>query len=207
MERVTGRRIPGGTGGVDRDSEPRTDTGWYKVPTPLTAGMGRIELTSSQQRILTVLINRYQAADSPIPAKEIAAEIDRQPRTVRNQMSSLKDLGLVEGVPGPAGGYKPTATAFETLDRDAVEDPETVVLAREFERVDAIVDEISFPNVHHPETCRARIRFQQSIQDLDEGDAIAIGAMPDAELLIAGEIEAIETTRNRIILDVARLEA
>ncbi|WP_049927237.1 Rrf2 family transcriptional regulator [Halopiger goleimassiliensis] len=169
--------------------------------------MGRIELTSSQHRILTVLINRYQAEDSPIPAKSIASEVDREPRTVRNQMSSLKDLGLVEGIPGPAGGYEPTSTAFDILDREAIDDPETAVLAREFDRVDAIVDEISFPNVHHPEACRARIRFQQSIRDFDEGDAIAIGAMPDAELLLAGEIEAIETTRNQIILDVARIEA
>ena len=169
--------------------------------------MGRIELTSSQHRILTVLINNYQAEDTPIPAKSIAAEVDREPRTVRNQMASLKDLGLVEGIPGPSGGYKPTSTAFEILDREAIDDPETAVLAKEFDRVDAIVDEISFPNVHHPEICRARIRFQQSIQEFDEGDAIAIGAMPDSELLLAGEIEAIETTRNQIILDVARIEA
>ena len=169
--------------------------------------MGRIDLTSSQQRILTVLVNHYQATDAPIPAKDIANEVDREPRTVRNQMSSLKDLGLVEGIPGPAGGYKPTDTAYDILDRTALEDPETAVLAREFERVDAIVDQISFPNVHHPEVCRARIRFQQSIREFDEGDAIAIGAMPDSELLLAGEIEAIETTRNQIILDVARVEA
>lgn len=169
--------------------------------------MGRIELTNSQHRILTVLINRYQAEDEPVPAKEIANEIDREPRTVRNQMASLKDLDLVEGIPGPAGGYEPTPPAFDILDRETVEDPETAILAREFERVDAIVDEISFPNVHHPETCRARIRFQQSIQEFDEGDAIAIGAMPDSQLLLAGEIEAIETTRNQIILDVSRVEA
>ncbi|ARS90869.1 Rrf2 family transcriptional regulator [Natrarchaeobaculum aegyptiacum] len=169
--------------------------------------MGRIELTNSQRRILTVLVNRYQAEDSPIPAKEISSEVDREPRTVRNQMSSLKDLGLVEGIPGPSGGYQPTSAGFDILDRETVENPEMAVLAREFDRVDAIVDEISFPNVHNPDTCRARIRFQQSIQEFDEGDAIAIGAMPNSELLLAGKIEAIETTRNQIILDVARVEA
>jgi len=169
--------------------------------------MGRIELTNSQRRILTVLVNRYQGEDSPIPAKEISDEVDREPRTVRNQMASLKDLGLVEGIPGPSGGYQPTSAGFDILDRKTVEDPEMAVLAREFDRVDAIVDEISFPNVHNPDTCRARIRFQQSIQEFDEGDAIAIGAMPNSELLLAGTIEAIETTRNQIILEVARLEA
>ncbi|THE65923.1 HTH domain-containing protein [Salinadaptatus halalkaliphilus] len=169
--------------------------------------MGRIELTNSQQHILTVLINHYQAADEPIPAKDIASEVDREPRTVRNQMSSLKDLSLVEGIPGPAGGYKPMENAYDILDREELEDPEMAVLAREFDRVDAIVDAITFPNVHHPDVCRARIRFQQSIQEFDEGDAIAIGAMPDSELLLAGEIEAIETTRNQIILDVTQIEA
>jgi len=169
--------------------------------------MSRIELTSNQRHTLTVLINQYQADDEPIPAKEIAAEVGREPRTIRNQMSSLKTLGLVESVAGPAGGYEPTETAYDLLDREAIENPETVVLAREFNRVDAIVDEINFPNVHNPESCRALIRFQQSVSDLEEGDAIAIGAMADAELLIAGEIEVIEPTRNQIILEVTRIEA
>lgn len=169
--------------------------------------MGRIDLTSIQRRILTVLLNHYQGDESPVPAKVIAEVVDREPKTVRNQMSNLKDLGLVEGIPGPTGGYKPTSGAYEAIDREVLEDPETAVLAREFDRVDAIVDEITFPNVHHPESCHARIRFQGTVQEFEEGDAIAIGAMPDSSLLLAGEVLTIETSRNRIVLDVARIEA
>ncbi|MFP8952298.1 Rrf2 family transcriptional regulator [Natrialbaceae archaeon A-arb3/5] len=169
--------------------------------------MAQIDLTNRQRTILTALINNYQVDESPVPARTIATEVDREPRTVRNQMSSLNALGLVEGVPGPNGGYKPTENAYSLLDRQPVDDPETAILAQSFDRVDAVVDEITFTNVHHPETCRVRVRFQQSVQDLDEGDAIAIGATPNAELLIAGEIEAVEPAQNIVLLNVARLEA
>ncbi|MWV40079.1 Rrf2 family transcriptional regulator [Natrialba sp. INN-245] len=168
--------------------------------------MVTIDLTSSQRAILTALVNGYQGEESPVPAKTIAETIDREPRTVRNQMSSLNSLGLVEGVPGPHGGYEPTDAAYDILDRRPVDNPETAVLAREFDRVDAVVDGITFTNVHHPELCRARIRFQESVQTLGEGDAIAIGAIPHVGLLIAGEIEAVEPSRNHVLLNVARLE-
>ncbi|RQG97759.1 Rrf2 family transcriptional regulator [Natrarchaeobius chitinivorans] len=168
--------------------------------------MPTIDLTNSQRAILSALINDYQGTDAPVPAKTIAAAIDREPRTVRNQMSNLSALKLVESVSGPHGGYEPTDVAYEVLDRNPVEDPETAVLAQEFDRVDAVVDTITFTNVHHPDVCRVRIRFLESVQGFDEGDAIAIGTTSTVDLLLAGEVEAVEPSRNRILLDVARLE-
>ena len=51
-------------------------------------------------------------------AEAIADAIDRNAGSVRNRMQSLKTLDLVAGVPGPAGEYKPTETAFAVLGRD-----------------------------------------------------------------------------------------
>ncbi|RQG96854.1 Rrf2 family transcriptional regulator [Natrarchaeobius oligotrophus] len=169
--------------------------------------MVEIELTTSQRTILSVLINNARDDERPVPARTIASHVDRQPRTVRNQMSNLVDLGLVESVSGPRGGYQPTEAAYEVLDRHPVDDPEMAVLARDFDRVDAVVDSITFTNVHHPETCQARIRFGESVQRLAQGDPIAIGVQPNAELLLAGVIEAVEPTKNLILLDVMQLEA
>ena len=39
-----------------------------------------------------------------IKGEEIADIMNRNPGTIRNQMQSLRSLGLVKGVPGPRGG-------------------------------------------------------------------------------------------------------
>lgn len=169
--------------------------------------MVQIDLTSRQRSILTELVNEYQETESPVTAKQLAEALDRDAGTLRNQMQSLTSLGLAEGIPGPKGGYEPTATAYDVLDRDQLEDPETVTLARDFDRVDATVDEIEFTNVHHPETCRARVRFQQSLRDLSEGDEVAIGPTPVSDLVLAGIVVAVDESVNKVILDVAQLEA
>ena len=67
-----------------------------------------MELTPIQKEILTALINLYRTKKHAIKGEDIAEVIQRNPGTVRNQMQSLKALGLVEGVPGPKGGYKAT---------------------------------------------------------------------------------------------------
>jgi len=74
--------------------------------------MSSIELTSSQKSILTALINLYGEQEDAVKGEAIAEEVDRNPGTIRNQMQSLKALQLVEGVPGPKGGYKPTSNAY-----------------------------------------------------------------------------------------------
>ncbi|MCD4703641.1 MAG: Rrf2 family transcriptional regulator, partial [Methanosarcinaceae archaeon] len=74
-----------------------------------------MELTPIQREIIIALINLQRQKDSAVKGEEIAKLIDRNPGTVRNQMQSIKMLGLVEGVPGPKGGYRATGMAYEAL--------------------------------------------------------------------------------------------
>jgi len=75
-----------------------------------------LELTQIQKDILYALITLYKKkGGNSIKGEEIAELINRNPGTVRNQMQALRALGLVEGVPGPKGGYRPTAKAYELL--------------------------------------------------------------------------------------------
>ena len=71
-----------------------------------------MELTLIQKEILTALINLFREHKHAIKGEMIADVINRNPGTVRNQMQSLKALGLVEGVPGPKGGYKATRLPY-----------------------------------------------------------------------------------------------
>ena len=78
--------------------------------------MGEDMLTSVQKEILQTLINLYQSSNGKsIKGEDIAEVMNRNPGTIRNQMQSLRSLGLVKGVPGPRGGYKPTIEAYHSL--------------------------------------------------------------------------------------------
>ena len=78
-------------------------------------------------------------------------------------MQSLKALQLVEGVPEPKGGYKPTAEAYTTLDIEEIDEPASTPLSHNGEPIDEqVIQEINLMSVHHPEKCRAEFRMQGS---------------------------------------------
>ncbi|MFB6160481.1 MAG: Rrf2 family transcriptional regulator [Haloferacaceae archaeon] len=165
--------------------------------------MSSIELTPSQRTILTALINLHREREDSIKGEEIAEEVDRNPGTIRNQMQSLKALQLVEGVPGPKGGYKPTARAYEALDVQRMDEPARVPLAHEGEPVeDANVDEINLTSVHHPELCRAQIHLQGSLRDFHEGDSVTVGPTPLSKLVIRGTVDGKDDTNNTLMLKI-----
>lgn len=169
--------------------------------------MGSLELSASQRQTLTALVNGYQQSERPVKGDRIAELVDRTPGTVRNQMQHLKSLGLVEGVPGPKGGYEPTEAAFEVLGREDLEERATVTLSGEYERVDVTVSEIDFPNVNHPEECTARVRFQASARHVEVGDPVVVGPTPRADLVVGGRVQAVNDTADEVLLDVSVLEA
>ncbi|WP_439026875.1 Rrf2 family transcriptional regulator [Haloarchaeobius sp. DT45] len=170
--------------------------------------MSSIELTPSQKNILQALINLHRKTEDAVKGEDIAERVDRNPGTIRNQMQSLKALQLVEGVPGPKGGYKPTAAAYEALEIQQMDEPATVPFFHEGEAVeDAIVEEIDLSSVHHPELCRAEIHVQGSVRDIHEGDSVIVGPTPLSKLRITGTVDGKDDTNNIIILRIDGMEA
>ena len=170
--------------------------------------MSSIELTTSQRRILRSLIDLYRQTEEAVKGEDIADEVDRNPGTIRNQMQSLKALQLVEGVPGPKGGYKPTANAYEALDVEQMDEPAAVPLFHDGERVEqANVEEIDLSSVHHPELCRAEIYLQGSIRDFHEGDEVRVGPTPLSKLVIEGVVDGKDDTNNVLILRIEAMQA
>ena len=165
--------------------------------------MSSIELTSSQKSILTALTNLHRQAEDTIKGEQIAEEVNRNPGTIRNQMQSLKALQLVEGVPGPKGGYKPTANAYEALDVDQMDEAAAVPLVHNDDPVDnANVETIDLSSVHHPELCRAEIHLQGSVRDFHEGDEIIVGPTPLSKLRITGTLDGRDDSNNILILQI-----
>jgi predicted transcriptional regulator len=170
--------------------------------------MSSIELTPSQKTILQELINLYRDSESAVKGEDIAAEVDRNPGTIRNQMQSLKALQLVEGVPGPKGGYKPTATAYDALQIQDIDEAAEVPLTHDGEPMpEANVERIDLVSVHHPENCRAKVKLRGSISTFHEGDSVVVGPTPLSKLRIDGTLEGKDDTDNALVLTIDGMEA
>jgi predicted transcriptional regulator len=151
--------------------------------------MSMVELTVIQREILSSLINLFREKSRAVKGEEISERIDRNPGTVRNQMQSLKALGLVEGVPGPKGGYKATSTAYQALNMTHMDKEADVAIFRNGERIqNANVAEIDLNTVRHPELCRASVKIIGDARMFNVGDNIQVGPTPVNKLVVRGEV-------------------
>ena len=166
-------------------------------------------LTSVQKEILQTLINLYQSSDGKsIKGEDIAEVMNRNPGTIRNQMQSLRSLGLVKGVPGPRGGYKPTIEAYHSLNIKVSDEDSKVPIYKNDKRLeDVSVAKIEFTSVPQPSECEAAIKVLGSIKDLNLGDTIKIGPTPVNNLGVMGEIVGRDDMDNILLVDTSTIRS
>ncbi|MBQ6627492.1 MAG: CBS domain-containing protein [Methanobrevibacter sp.] len=166
-------------------------------------------LTSVQKEILQTLINLYQSSNGKsIKGEDIAEVMGRNPGTIRNQMQSLRSLGLVKGVPGPRGGYKPTIEAYHSLNISVSDEDSKVPIYKNDERLDDIsVARIEFTSVPQPSECEAAIKVLGSIKDLNLGDTIRIGPTPVNNLGVMGVIVGRDDMDNILLVDTTTIRS
>ena len=166
-------------------------------------------LTSVQKEILQTLINLYQSSDGKsIKGEDIAEVMNRNPGTIRNQMQSLRSLGLVKGVPGPRGGYKPTIEAYHSLNISISDKEAKVPIYKNDERLNNIsVAKIEFTSVPQPGECEAAIKVLGSIKDLNLGDTIKLGPTPVNNLGSMGEIVGRDDMDNILLVDTTTIRS
>ena len=166
-------------------------------------------LTSVQKEILQTLINLYQSSNGKsIKGEDIAEVMNRNPGTIRNQMQSLRSLGLVKGVPGPRGGYKPTIEAYHSLNIKVSDEDSKVPIYKNDKRLDDVsVAKIEFTSVPQPSECEAAIKVLGSIKDLNLGDTIRIGPTPVNNLGVMGEIVGRDDMDNILLVDTSTIRS
>ena len=165
-----------------------------------------MELTSVQKEILSTLISLYRRKPRSIRGEEIAEILGRNPGTIRNQMQSLKALQLVEGVPGPKGGYKATSAAYRELELDTMTEEAHVVLIKNNAEVpDVLIEEIDFTTVAHPDVCSAAIKIIGNIREFDIGDILKLGPTPVNNLTIRGTVCGRDEAENKLIVLVSEM--
>ncbi len=116
-------------------------------------------------------------------------------------MQALKTIGLVDGVPGPKGGYIPTALAYKELNLNVAEGNYDVSISRDGEIVSgASVQEIDFTTLCHPDICHAVIKLFGSAKLFEIGDRITIGPTPVNKLLIRGEVFGKDESKQLLLI-------
>ena len=162
-----------------------------------------MELTPVQREILTALINIQRVEGRAVKGEEIANMIDRNPGTIRNQMQSLKTLQLVEGVPGPKGGYKATSSAYEALNLHSDENAVDVPIVKNGRLVKgATVNEIKLTTVMRQDRCDAIVTIIGNIRDFSIGDNVSIGPTPLHKLYIRGKIAGRDDIKSRLVVEI-----
>jgi len=165
-----------------------------------------VELTVIQREILSALINLFREKGRAIKGEEISERIDRNPGTVRNQMQSLKALGLVEGVPGPKGGYKATGEAYHALNLIPVEHEAEVAIYRNGELLpNTNVADIDLNTVRHPDMCQASIKILGDIRKFDIGDSVQVGPTPVNKLVVRGDVVGRDDISGVVLLSITEM--
>lgn len=166
-----------------------------------------LKLTPIQKETLMALITLYREKGEAVRGEDIAAFIKRNPGTIRNQMQTMKALGLVDGVPGPKGGYRATIKAYEAMGIDLLPE-EAIIKIRVNDKLleEANVEEVSFTTIRHPNICKAEIQILGDMNLFKMGDKIIVGPTPVNKLIIKGEIEGKDTINNKILVDAEDIE-
>ena len=159
-------------------------------------------LTAVQREILQSLINLYRKSKcTSVKCESIADLMGRNSGTIRNQMQSLRSLGLVQGVPGPRGGYKPTLEAYHTLNIE--NDPCEIhvpIYVNGASVSDSSGNKIEFTSLLRPGDCEATISVLGDIKQLDLDDTIKIGPTPVNNLTVDGTIIGRDDVDNVLLI-------
>jgi len=165
-----------------------------------------MELSLIQKDILITLITLYHRKSVAIKGEEIAELLKRNPGTVRNQMQALKALGLVEGVPGPKGGYTPSSSAYDELNLLEYEKGSDVPLQVNGEYTTSVnVAELDFTTLCHPDICQAVVKLIGSVKGFNIGDEIALGPTPVNKLLVKGEIYGKDEVNRLLLISISEM--
>ena len=165
-----------------------------------------MDLSLIQKDILITLISLYHQYSHPIKGEDIADIIKRNPGTVRNQMQALKALGLVDGVPGPKGGYHPTPRAYNERNVNADDSDSEVAILHNGEAVDGVrVNEIDFTTLTHADLCHALIKVIGNVRVFEVGDKVTIGPTPVNKLLIKGEVFGKDEINSALLISTSEM--
>ena len=161
-----------------------------------------MDLTIVQKEILQELINIYEEKNKPVKGTEIAKKLNRNPGTIRNQMQALKSLNLVDGVPGPRGGYIPTSYTYRALGMTSECNIEVPIYKRNKKVEGVSVEKIIFDTVAYEKSCSSMIQIKGDTRLFKEGDLVKIGPTYHNKIIVFGKVIGRDDINHILLIDV-----
>jgi|Deesub1362A_J573_1020465.scaffolds.fasta_scaffold00005_345 hypothetical protein len=166
-----------------------------------------MKLTPVQREVLLALFDLYhRSRGEAIKGEDIARLINRNPGTIRNQMQALRSLGLVEGVPGPKGGYRPTREGYTSLNMTKFEKEAPVPIWINDTALESLsVTEVDLISIPDPNSCKAYVRCVGDLKNLQVGQKVRIGPMPITKLIMEGTVIGRDDIDNVLLIEIMEM--
>jgi len=163
------------------------------------------ELTQTQREVLMALITLYEKNKRLVKSIEIAEMIGKDEGTVRNVISSLRSLGLLESKTGPMGGYVPTLKARELIKSTGIASYGSLKIKKEGRETNITAFSVEILDILNPAGGRAIIKASGNFDEIKEGETIRIGPTSYNRILIDGEVQHIDRAMGQIAILIKRL--
>ncbi|MCD6513413.1 MAG: CBS domain-containing protein [Candidatus Odinarchaeota archaeon] len=166
-----------------------------------------MSLSLTHRQILRVLVQLYYKHKKPVTSKDIASVLRKHDVTIRNAISTLKALNLIEAKPGPGGGYIPTMKAIEIIRIPQTLLPQSAapLIFRNGMATDLLLTDLELLNLNSPTGDRAIVRVVGDIYNLKTGDYLRIGPTPYSRLIIEGSVIDKDIERGEILIRITTM--
>ncbi|MEZ0345284.1 MAG: CBS domain-containing protein [Infirmifilum sp.] len=166
-------------------------------------------MPESLYELLVTIVQLYESSRRPVTSTQIAEHLGKSDGTVRNTISALKAMGLVEARTGPNGGYIPTVKGLESVKSPQLMErfwePIPVVINGMLSKIYAL--ELDLVGITDPTGVKAVLRVAGSMHQLRENTNIRLGPTPRTRLVIAGKTTNVDFKRREVLLSVESLVA
>jgi len=166
-------------------------------------------LALTDQKILCTLLDIYCNKKSAVSSDEIADILDRHSGTIRNRMPILINLGFVDSVPGPKGGYIPTTKAYSELgfgEKSTILSTVSKIIDGKKVKIKGVnVCGIEIIGIAHLKKCGARIKVVGNIKGIKDEDTIKIDSIPPSGLVVVGKIVGRDDVRHILLIEVLNM--
>ncbi len=154
-----------------------------------------MNLSLTQEKILSNLIYLYNKNDRPLQASEVAQTTGLNVGTIRNHMQILKMLKMTKGITGPKGGYIPIAKAFERFSSNNKSNLNMHLNRTKLE--DVTICEIKL-NPQDNSTYSGSIKIIGNMENFSVGDTVTIQTPTNNNTMIKGIITGRDFNTNTL---------
>ena len=165
-------------------------------------------LSPIDQKILCTILDIYCNKKAPVGSGEIASVLNRNPGAIRNRMPILVNLGFVDSLSGPKGGYMPTTKAYTGMgfneESAVLSGISKIVDEQEVEIKGINVQSIEFIGIAYLKKCGARVKIIGNTKDIEHESVIKIGPIPSG-LVVVGKIIGSDDVRNVLLIEILKM--